>query len=374
MQPSPTTQRPAGTTEQPIAIQHTIFPPNHGGFYGIIAVMLNDIDDIKATITNLAGGQVPQRPTRVPTRPVHTPVPQRAAGATPERPQSPQGESKGEPQAPSTPPEQPSPRPRPAGKPRRPGPSSAPKHSAALPPAAQPVAPQSQQGASTPPERLNKYLAFHLGVSRRQADDIITKKPITINGQPAQIGARVQPGDTVAINGQPIGPRKRPTYLYMHKPTGYVCSRKRQGDTPTIFALLPRKYHNLKPVGRLDANSSGLLLLTDDGDFAFRHTHPKFHKTKQYVVTLNMALQPLHQQMIADYGVALEDGPSRLGLTRLGDSRVRWNVTMAEGRNRQIRRTFATLGYTVIGLHRTSFGRYSLGRLKPGQFTVSHTP
>ena len=87
-----------------------------------------------------------------------------------------------------------------------------------------------------------------------------------------------------------------------------------------------------------------------------------------------MALQPLHQQMIADYGVALEDGPSRLGLTRLGDSRVRWNVTMAEGRNRQIRRTFAALGYTVIGLHRTSFGRYSLGRLKPGQFTVSHTP
>ena len=199
--------------------------------------MLNDIDDIKATITNLAGGQVPQRPTRVPTRPVHTPVPQRAAGATPERPQSPQAGVKGEPQAPSTPPEQPSPRLRPAGKPRRPGPSSAPKHSATLPPAAQPVAPQSQQGASTPPERLNKYLAFHLGVSRRQADDIITKKPITINGQPAQIGARVQPGDTVAINGQPIGQRKRPTYLYMHKPTGYVCSRKRQGDTPTIFAL-----------------------------------------------------------------------------------------------------------------------------------------
>lgn len=220
-------------------------------------------------------------------------------------------------------------------------------------------------------ERLNKYLAFHLGISRRQADDLIAKKPIAINGQPAQLGARVQPGDTVTINGQPVGERKAYTYLLLHKPVGYVCSRKQQGDTPTIYSLLPGKYHNLKPVGRLDANSSGLLLLTDDGDFAFRMTHPKFQKTKQYTVTLNKELAPLHQQMIADFGIQLNDGVSQLGLTRLhDDDRRTWIVTMSEGRNRQIRRTFSAVGYEVIGLHRTHFGNYMLNDLPAGKYQI----
>lgn len=218
-------------------------------------------------------------------------------------------------------------------------------------------------------ERLNKYLAFHLGVSRRQADNLIATKNIAINDTPAVVGARVYSGDKVTINGNPIGTRKTYTYLMLHKPINYVSSRKRQGDTPTIYSLLPGKYHNLKPVGRLDANSSGLLLLTDDGDFAFRMTHPKFQKTKQYTITLNKELQPLHQQMIADFGVQLDDGLSRLGLTRASDTtRTEWIVTMSEGRNRQIRRTFAALGYTVVGLHRTHFGTYILNELPSGKW------
>lgn len=226
--------------------------------------------------------------------------------------------------------------------------------------------PQSQTG-----DRLNKYLAFHLGISRRQADDLIAKKPITINGKPAELGARVQPDDTVAINGQPVGKRKAYTYLLLHKPVGYVCSRKQQGNTPTIYSLLPGKHHNLKPVGRLDANSSGLLLLTDDGDFAFRMTHPKFQKTKQYTVTLHKDLEPLHQQMIADFGIQLEDGVSQLGLTRLhDDDHHTWIVTMSEGRNRQIRRTFKAVGYDVIGLHRTHFGSYTLDELTAGKYRL----
>ena len=97
-------------------------------------------------------------------------------------------------------------------------------------------------------------------------------------------------------------------------------------------------------------------------------THPKFYKVKTYTVTLGTPLEPLHQQMISDYGIQLEDGPSKLSLERRDETRKDWTVTMHEGRNRQIRRTFAALGYVVTTLHRTSFGPYSLDTLKPGEF------
>ena len=101
-------------------------------------------------------------------------------------------------------------------------------------------------------------------------------------------------------------------------------------------------------------------------------THPKFVKTKIYHVRLNRDLEPLHQQMIADFGVKLEDGVSKLGLTRLdeGETRQNFEVTMSEGRNRQIRRTFAALGYEVKKLHRLSFGKYDLGDLKSGEIKL----
>lgn len=220
-------------------------------------------------------------------------------------------------------------------------------------------------------ERLNKFLAFQLGVSRRQADNLIAKQKVYINNQPAQLGARIGESDTITINNHIVGGRSRYTYLMLNKPINYVCSRKQQGKTPTIYSLLPDKFHNLKPVGRLDANSSGLLLLTNDGDFAFRMTHPKFKKNKQYNVTLDKELAPLHQQMIADFGIQLNDGLSKLGLSRQSDQdRHNWIVSMSEGRNRQIRRTFAALGYTVIKLHRTHFGTYELGTLGVGDYTV----
>ena len=105
------------------------------------------------------------------------------------------------------------------------------------------------------------------------------------------------------------------------------------------------------------------------GDLAHRLTHPSFHKIKRYIVTINLPLQPLHRQMISDFGVQLTDGHSKFELTRQyeGDDR-RWIVTMSEGRNRQIRRTFTALGYTVTKLHRTNFGNYSLDDLRRGEW------
>ena len=220
--------------------------------------------------------------------------------------------------------------------------------------------------------RLNKYLALQLGISRREADILIDSGTVTINGEPISLGARVTEGDKVMIAGKAIKEQKTAyVYLAFNKPVGYVCSRRAQGDSPTIYDLIPHQYHALKPVGRLDRNSSGLLLLTNDGDFAYRMTHPKFAKTKVYHVQLDRELEPLHQQMISDFGIQLDDGTSQLGLMRLSDTNRReWQVTMSEGRNRQIRRTFLALGYTVKKLHRVQFGNYALGDMKRGELKV----
>ena len=216
-------------------------------------------------------------------------------------------------------------------------------------------------------ERLNKYLAFQLGVSRREADNSIAAGHVKVNGVAAILGGRFEEGDTITFKGKSFEKRMAYTYVVLNKPIGYVSSRRQVGDVPTLYALLPEKYHNLKPVGRLDKDSSGLLLLTDDGDFAYNMTHPKFYKVKTYEVSLDTDLQPLHQQMISDFGVTLEDGPSKLSLEKR-DNAKDWLVTMHEGRNRQIRRTFGSLGYTVTNLHRISFGSYTLDDLKPGDF------
>ena len=216
--------------------------------------------------------------------------------------------------------------------------------------------------------RLNKFIATNYGVSRREADDLIGTGKVFVNGEKAEIGARISADDTVTVNGHDIITQDL-IYVALHKPLGYVCSRKAQGDAPTIYELLPKKYQNLKSVGRLDKDSSGLILLTNDGDFAFQMTHPKFAKTKNYTVELDRELAPLHQQMISDFGVQLPDGASKLGLVRIGESRKKWDVTISEGRNRQIRRTFEALGYKVVSLHRYKFGAYELSGLAAGEFT-----
>lgn len=221
------------------------------------------------------------------------------------------------------------------------------------------------------PIRLNKHLATVLGVSRRQADELIEQGRVKINHQPAIIGQKITPNDQITVNNQPLQVQNRPQLIAINKPTGVTCSRRRQKGDHTIYDLLPSHLHHLKTVGRLDKNSSGLILMASDGDFIHRMTHPSFQKTKVYKVRLDLDLAPLHQQMINDFGVVLADGRSQLQLSRLSDEHRRdWQVTMSEGRNRQIRRTFSALGYEVIKLHRIQFGPYQLTSLKLGEFTI----
>lgn len=217
--------------------------------------------------------------------------------------------------------------------------------------------------------RLNKFIAAGTGLSRRAADDAIAHNRVLVNGILPTAGQQIGPDDTVVLDGAPVGAAaEQHRTIIFNKPTGYVCSREGQGNR-TIYDLLPAELHSLKPVGRLDKDSSGLLLMTTDGQLAYSLTHPKFQKTKVYHVTLATPLQPLHRQMISEYGIRLEDGISKLQLSRLRDGNEHaWEVTMHEGRNRQIRRTFDSLGYEVTALHRTQFGSYTLGRIAPGEF------
>jgi 23S rRNA pseudouridine2605 synthase len=218
--------------------------------------------------------------------------------------------------------------------------------------------------------RLNKYIAQSTGLSRRAADDAVYRNRVLVNGRPPSPGQQIAHGDVVTLDSQPITPAVNTVTIMLNKPVGYVCSREGQGSR-TVYDLLPAELHILKPVGRLDKDSSGLLLLTNDGMLAQELTHPKYEKTKIYQIRLEKPLAPLHRQMISDHGISLEDGVSKLQLERAGNNDsddTLWTVTMHEGRNRQIRRTFESLGYGVRSLHRTVFGTYSLGNTAPGAY------
>lgn len=219
--------------------------------------------------------------------------------------------------------------------------------------------------------RLNKFIALTTGMGRRPADQAVASGRVRVNGEIATLGQEVNTTDRVTLDGVGLTvPSQATATIVLNKPAGYVVSRNGQGSA-TIYELLPPEYHHLKPVGRLDKDSSGLLLLTDDGQLAFELTHPSRQKQKIYEVTLDKPLPPLHRQMIIDYGIMLDDGPSKFLLERLHDGdETQWQITMHEGRNRQIRRTFKALGYGVVKLHRTQFGTYKLGSLGPGRYAV----
>jgi 23S rRNA pseudouridine2605 synthase len=220
--------------------------------------------------------------------------------------------------------------------------------------------------------RVNKYIAAGTALSRRAADTAIAHGRVQINGALAEQGSAVEPGDTVTLDHIVVEPPLQTTTVMFNKPVGYICSRDGQGNT-TIYDILPPEYRRLNPVGRLDKDSSGLLLLTNDGALAQELTHPRYQKTKIYEVVLNKPLQPLHQQMISDIGVQLEDGRSSFMITQIERGNTEYEVTLREGRNRQIRRTFAALGYAVTRLNRTHFGPYALNGLPVGKCKILGT-
>jgi 23S rRNA pseudouridine2605 synthase len=212
--------------------------------------------------------------------------------------------------------------------------------------------------------RLNQYIALHTGISRRSADRLIKEGRVLVNSQTPLIGHDVSEHDKVEVSGLKIKHKVKLITILLNKPAGYVCSRNGQGSK-TIYELIPEELHHLKPVGRLDKESSGLLLMTNDGHLANELTHPSHQKQKIYLVELDKQLLPEDAKKI-ESGINLEDGLSQLNLKQLRGGII--EVKIYEGRNRQIRRTFAAVDYKVEKLHRTHFGNYTLKLLPSGKW------
>jgi 23S rRNA pseudouridine2605 synthase len=218
--------------------------------------------------------------------------------------------------------------------------------------------------------RINKFIAASSALSRRAADQAVADGRVLINGGVATQGSDVLDSDHVTLDGRAITRVAELTTIILNKPIGYVCSKRGQGSH-TIYELLPEEYQHLNPVGRLDKDSSGILLMTNDGQLAQVYMHPSYQKTKIYEIRLGKPLLPLHRQMISDHGIELDDGNSKFEIQRLKDGDDhQWKITMHEGRNRQIRRTFESLGYAMTRLKRTHFGPYSLDQLREASFQV----
>ena len=213
--------------------------------------------------------------------------------------------------------------------------------------------------------RINQFIAHATGMARRAADRVVSEGRVEVNGTTAIPGTQVEESDVVKLDHRPLAIMSAYSYIMLNKPVGYVTSRRQQGSDPTIYDLLPQNLHSLRPIGRLDRDSSGLLLLSDDGPFINELTHPSYEKTKIYDLTLARAISSSDLTNLTG-GVKLEDGLSRLQVIRATGKQIR--VGLSEGRNRQLRRTFGTLGNTVVTLHRVQVGPYRLEGLQPGHW------
>ncbi len=215
--------------------------------------------------------------------------------------------------------------------------------------------------------RINKYLVNCGCESRRKADKLIAEGLVEINGRRAEAGARVQVGDFVKVDGRQVKPKAEVTLL-LNKPRGIVCSREPQGARNTVYDLLPPKYRHVNYVGRLDADSEGLLLLTSKGEFNDRITQPKSHVEKEYWVTLN---QPYDNAALLQLlkGLHLPEGQAKVKyVARLSPRRA--CVVLEQGLKRQIRQMFACMGLRVRKLVRVRIGSLWGGDLLPGHFAI----
>jgi len=210
--------------------------------------------------------------------------------------------------------------------------------------------------------RLNAYLARTGVASRRKADELIKAGRVTVNGEPGRLNTFVESRDVVAVDGRRVE-KQRTAYRLLHKPNGTVTTASDPQGRPTVVELVPSE-PRVVPVGRLDADTTGVLLLTNDGDLAHRLAHPRYGVEKTYVVDVegepdDGALRGL------ETGVELDDGltaPARV--RRLGESRL--ELTIHEGRNRQVRRMLEAVGHPVRRLHRSEYAGLTVEGLEPG--------
>lgn len=216
--------------------------------------------------------------------------------------------------------------------------------------------------------RLNKYLASCGIGSRRKCDELIQSGRVEVNGKPCvNMGTRVSASDHVRVDGRRVIP-KAPLVIAFHKPRGYVCTRDDEHGRETIYDLLPPALRSLHHVGRLDKDSEGLLILTNDGDLSQQLMHPSKSVEKEYLVTADQAFENSHlDQFLA--GIYTPEGKLRAkAIERLSSRRIK--VILDHGAKRQIRVMFEALGYKATKLLRVRIGALWLGDLEPGRHAV----
>jgi 23S rRNA pseudouridine2605 synthase len=222
----------------------------------------------------------------------------------------------------------------------------------------------------SPLPRLQKILS-EIGVaSRRRAEEMIREGRVTVNGRVARIGEKADPlRDHIKVDGRLISRSSSRVYLLVYKPKNVVTTADDPEGRPTVMDLVKSK-SRLFPVGRLDYDAEGFLLLTNDGELAYRLSHPSFQVPRTYRVKVQGKPTPEEVRKLSR-GVYLEDGltaPCRIDFLKETDQNSWLEMTLHEGRNRQVKRMWEKMGYSVLKLTRTRLGGLSLGRLKPGEY------
>jgi 23S rRNA pseudouridine2605 synthase len=221
-------------------------------------------------------------------------------------------------------------------------------------------------------QRINRILSEAGLASRRKADELIQSGRVMLNGKILrELGVKAEWGkDIIKLDGREIPRPAEKIYLMLNKPFGYICTLNDPERRPIVTDLLRDIPQRVYPVGRLDFDSMGLLLLTNDGDFSFQLTHPKYHIPRTYKVTVQGILSEKDINTIKN-GIQLEDGfisASSAALIGLQGEKSLVRITITQGRNRIIRRMIEALGYSVVHLVRIGFGTLELGNLKVGRY------
>lgn len=221
--------------------------------------------------------------------------------------------------------------------------------------------------------RLNRYLASAGVASRRGADTLIQEGRVSVNGEPVQeLATFVEPGtDTVAVDGRVVQPAETTVGWLLHKPAGTVTTARDPQGRPTVVDLVPRS-PRVYPVGRLDVETTGALLLTNDGDLAHRIAHPRYRLDKEYAVLAEGRVERDALRRLAE-GVELPDDPRPTAPADVGEvvhraGRTELRLVLHEGRNRQVRRMLEAVGHPVLQLRRVRIGPLLLGDLEPGSY------
>jgi len=218
--------------------------------------------------------------------------------------------------------------------------------------------------------RLNKYIASSGLCSRRKADELIESGKVNVNGKTVtELGYSVQPKDKVFVDKKLIHPVKHEYYKF-YKPAGYITTADDEKGRKTIYDLLPENLYHLKPVGRLDKDSTGLLILTNDGELINQLTHPSIKVRKIYLVTVNAKVHKHELEEMA-LGIEIEDGKKAyadITVLEQDNSSTTMRITLFQGLNRQIRKMFEHFGYEVKSLKRIQHATVTLEGLKRGEF------